>query len=56
MFLKFLVLATSSSINIIQKLFNRPCWVVDLKYGLISLSLQKLSSYDADVMDNAKNI
>lgn len=40
----------------IQRSFNYPCLEVDPKYDLISLNLLKLSSYDADVTHNARNI
>jgi hypothetical protein len=49
-------LATSCSMDIIDRLFNLVCFVVDLKYDLISFSLPKLRSQNADVMGNVKNI
>jgi len=46
-----MVLATSCSMDMIDRSFN-----IDLKYDLISFSLIKLHSLDANITGNEKNV
>jgi len=53
---KFMVLATSCSMDMIDMSFNFPCFIMDLKYNLISFNLLKVRSQDADVTGSVRNI